>query len=212
MNTLGTLVRNSLSLGLVFGMLALIGCGSGGDSGGAPVIGTGSGTGGDTAAMTVNQFTVTPSAVTVGKQVAIHWNVGYSTPAAGYTAEFHLNNQPSLVQGFSALTRVFHANGDMGGTSVGKDATVTCTYETVYGSPTLSCGSYGARYLTTFDLTKPMYGILRACTYNSAMQEVCAEKTVPLTFGTSAAKAAEDVVSPVVEGGVETPPPAEEAR
>ena len=149
--------------------------------------------------MTINQLTVTPSTVTIGKQVAVHWNVSYSTPAAGYTAEFHVNNQPSLVQGISGLTRVFSANGDLGPSSVGKDATVNCSYGTSGGRPALVCGSYGSRFMDTFDLTKPVYGIVKACTYNESMQQVCAEKSVALKFSSTAAKEV------VAEGEVSEP-------
>ena len=138
--------------------------------------------------MTINKFTATPSTLAIGTHAAIHWNVSYTTPATGYSAEFHINNQPSLVQGFSGLTRVFYANGDLGPSTVGKDATISCTYITSYGRPILDCGTYGARYIDTFDLTKPMYGILKACTYDATMTQVCDQKAISLTFSTAAAK------------------------
>ncbi|HIJ97013.1 MAG TPA: hypothetical protein HPP94_15015 [Desulfuromonadales bacterium] len=198
-------IMKTVVLILSFGLPVLSGCGTGGvDS--VPG-GSGGGGGGDTAAMTVNQLTVTPSSVAVGKSMAVHWNVSYSTPATGYSAEFHINNQPSLITGLSALTRVFYANGDLGGSTVGKDATISCTYSTLYGVPTLNCGTYGYRYIDTFDLTKPMYGILKACTYDTSMKQVCAEKSVPLSFVTSAAKEAPPEETTASEPAGEQLPP-----
>ena len=161
------------------------GCGSGIGSG------TGSSGNGSGTSMSVTKAEVTPAASHLGQQVAVHWTVDYATPAAGYTAEFHLNNQPSLIEGMSGLTRVFSANGDLGPLTVGKDATINCTLQLSGGSPAISCGSYGTRYLNSFNLTQPLYGIIKACTYDASMQQVCDTRaTGPLNFQFSSAKLA----------------------
>lgn len=177
--------RGKVAVGMIAAGAMLTACGGGGD-----VAGLGGGDTGGSASMSLTKAEVTPASVGTGQQVAVHWTVAYSTPAVGYSTEFHLNSQPALIQGMSGLTRVFYANGDMGPTTVGKDATVSCTLQSSYGRPVLNCGTYGSRYLDTFDLTKPLYGIFKACTYDAGMNQVCDTKaTGPITFSSTVALA-----------------------
>ncbi len=144
---------------------------------------SGGSSGGTTASMSITQFDVTPTTILQNQQFKVHWIVSYSTPATGYTAEFHVNSEASLISGCSGCTRVFNANGDMSGSSYGKDVTVTgILSKNATGYYILFASPIGSRYLTDFDLTNTIYGILKACTYDSSMNQVCDTKTVQLKF------------------------------
>jgi hypothetical protein len=188
---------------LVLGLLA--GCGGGG--GDALPIGTGGDTtGGSGTYITVTAVDVTPATVRLNQTARVHWTVAYATPTVGYHTEFHINNQPALIAGFSGLTRVFYANGDLGPTTVSKDAAINCTYQDISGRPALNCGSYGSRYIDNLDLTKPLYGILKACVYDGGMQEVC---TTRATAAFNLTRTAKEVVGDETTAPAETiPPPA----
>jgi hypothetical protein len=200
MNTITTSITASLfSLCIT---LTLVGCGGGGDT--VPVSGgsgtPGSSSGGSDAYITVTAADVNPATAKLNQAARVHWTVAYATPTVGYHTEFHINNQPALIPGYSGLTRIFYANGDLGPVTVGKDATIICTYQDISGRPALNCGSYGSRYIDNFDLTKPLYGIVKACIYDGSMQEVCDTRaTAAFTLTRTAKEVVGDGEAPRVE-------------
>ncbi len=162
-------------------LILIIGCGGGSSSNITGPSGNSSGSG-SSASMSVTQFDVTPTTILNNQQFTVHWAVSYSPLATGYTAEFHVNDSPSLISGCTGCTIVFSLFGDMPASSFGSDVTATGTLmKDRYGNDYVHFVSPIGNRILTFNLANPVYGIVKACTFNSGVQ-ACDTKTVQLKF------------------------------
>jgi len=173
--------KRLLFLLLIMSVLIFSGCGGVSDS-----LGGGGGTGGGgNYHISIASYDVNPKTITQGTSFEINWDIDYNG-VAGYWVEFHMNSQNSIPSNAWDLTKHFNYNCEMGPGTCGKKGTVRCEVKKD------NTGSLFTECRPTWT-SNPMptvkgiifsgngYAILKACTYDSSMETICNEKSIPIS-------------------------------